>query len=79
MHVKKLPKLAVSWTLNAFLVLSEVFLDTFHLEYGLKMKYGSFCVMIVQLVTVNQEFQLEFFEKMEFRKTILAFTKSVGF
>ena len=43
------------------------------------MKYGSFCGVIVQLVAVNQEFQLEFFEKMEFRKKILAFTKAVEF
>ena len=64
---------------DASLVLSEVFLDTFNSEYGLKMKYRSFCVMIGQLVAVNQEFQLEIFEKMEFRKKILAFTKSVGF
>ena len=43
------------------------------------MKYGSFCVVIVQLVAVNQEFQLEFFEKMKFRKRSLTFTKAVGF
>ena len=79
MHVKKLPKLAVSWTLNASLVLSEVFLDAFQFEYEKKMKYGPFCVVIVQLGAVNQEFQLAFFEKMKFRKKILAFTKAVGF
>ena len=42
------------------------------------MKHGSFCVVIVQLVAVNQEFQLTFFEKMEIRKKILTFTKVVG-
>ena len=63
-NVNKLPKLAVSWTLNASLVLSEVFLVTFQLDYREKMEYGSFCVVIVQLVAANQKFQLAFFEKV---------------
>ena len=30
------------------------------------MEYRSFCVMIVQLVTANQEFRLEFHKKWKF-------------